>query len=349
MIGAERPRHDHGRGFRGHCSPRHPCSQQRPSSGQAVRSSRVDRAAGIVALTLERSFTLASRQRRPVTVSCDCVNQAIEIRDLANRQSLPASSVRAVNRVPARHAAAVRWECNRVSHWRGDISPHRADRRWALKPAGHSFDGRAGAGGPMTSDRLDADERAGFSLIEAMVTLSLLCFVVAVLGPLLLAGLTAVQRRHGKPVQHRRHGRGLISRHDQPHDQLTAGCIVDTTTAFRHTTCSVLTDTLPTLRRVRIVVTPDDSLTSGPDTVTIYRFNAQFTNPFDTRHDAALVQAHRAHARRIAGCHGVTAIVGAALIQIISPRTGLREAMKHGGSRGRFREGHSIGCWRTFA
>jgi len=53
-----------------------------PRIGLAVRGSRVDRAAGIVALTLERSFTLASRQRRPVTVSCDCANQVIEIRDL---------------------------------------------------------------------------------------------------------------------------------------------------------------------------------------------------------------------------------------------------------------------------
>ena len=54
-----------------------------PRIGVAFRSSRVDRTAGLVALTLERSFTLAGRQRRPVTVSCDCVNQAIEIRDLA--------------------------------------------------------------------------------------------------------------------------------------------------------------------------------------------------------------------------------------------------------------------------
>ena len=54
-----------------------------PRIGQALRSTRVDRAAGLVALTLERSFTLASRQRRPVTVTCDCVNQALEIRDLA--------------------------------------------------------------------------------------------------------------------------------------------------------------------------------------------------------------------------------------------------------------------------
>lgn len=55
-----------------------------PRIGQAFRSSRVDRAAGLVALTLERSFTLASRQRRPVTVTCDCANQALEIRDEAS-------------------------------------------------------------------------------------------------------------------------------------------------------------------------------------------------------------------------------------------------------------------------
>jgi prepilin-type N-terminal cleavage/methylation domain-containing protein len=55
-----------------------------PRIGQSLRSNRVDRAAGLVALTLERSFTLASRQRHPVTVSCDCVNQVIEIRDAAS-------------------------------------------------------------------------------------------------------------------------------------------------------------------------------------------------------------------------------------------------------------------------
>lgn len=54
-----------------------------PRIGSAFRSTRVDRAAGLVALTLERSFTLASRQRRPVTVTCDCLNQALEIRDEA--------------------------------------------------------------------------------------------------------------------------------------------------------------------------------------------------------------------------------------------------------------------------
>jgi len=127
-----------------------------------------------------------------------------------------------------------------------------------------------------------ADGQGGFTLIEAMVTLSLLCFIVAVLGPLLLrvsrlsSGVTASQYSTAAIVA--ASSRAMTSRTDQ----LTAGCMVDTTTAFRHTTCSVLTDTLPTLRQIRIVVTPDDSLISGPDTLTVYRFNAQFTNPFNS-------------------------------------------------------------------
>lgn len=55
-----------------------------PKVGGGLRTSRVDRAASLVALTLERSFTLASRQRRPVVVACDCPNGAIEIRDLSS-------------------------------------------------------------------------------------------------------------------------------------------------------------------------------------------------------------------------------------------------------------------------
>ncbi len=55
-----------------------------PRMNRGLTSSRVDRAASIVALTLERAFTLASRQRRPVVVACDCPNRAIEIRDLTS-------------------------------------------------------------------------------------------------------------------------------------------------------------------------------------------------------------------------------------------------------------------------
>lgn len=57
-----------------------------PKVGRGLQSSRVDRAASLVALTLERSFTLASRQRQPVVVACEgttvtCPGSAIEIRN----------------------------------------------------------------------------------------------------------------------------------------------------------------------------------------------------------------------------------------------------------------------------
>ncbi len=55
-----------------------------PRMNRGLTSSRVDRAATIVALTLERAFTLASRQRRPVVVACDCPNRALEVRDLTS-------------------------------------------------------------------------------------------------------------------------------------------------------------------------------------------------------------------------------------------------------------------------
>lgn len=57
-----------------------------PKVDRTVESAVVDRAAGLVALTLERSTTLASRQRRPVTVACvgsvaDCPAMTLEVRD----------------------------------------------------------------------------------------------------------------------------------------------------------------------------------------------------------------------------------------------------------------------------
>lgn len=124
--------------------------------------------------------------------------------------------------------------------------------------------------------------RRGFTLVETLATLALLCFLVAVLGPMLVrvsrqsSGVTASQYRTAALL-------AAASRAmTKPANALTAGCTTDTTTAFRHTTCSVIVDTLPSLRRVQIVVTPVDSILTAPDTVTLYRVNASYTNPFNT-------------------------------------------------------------------
>ena len=116
-----------------------------------------------------------------------------------------------------------------------------------------------------------------------MATLALLCFVVAVLGPLLMRVSRQSSSVTTQPVSHGGDGRGLIGGHMpcpyRPAEQHLHPD--DHGPAFRHTTCSAVTDTLATLRRVRIVVTPDDSILSTPDTVTVYRVNSRRINPFN--------------------------------------------------------------------
>lgn len=121
----------------------------------------------------------------------------------------------------------------------------------------------------------------GFTLVETLATLALLCFIVVVLGPLLVrvsrqsSGVSAIQYRTAALI-------AAASRASTiPADQITAGCTT-VTASFTHTVCTTVVDTLPGLRKVRLVVSPADSLLSGPDTVTLYRVNEQFINPFNT-------------------------------------------------------------------
>lgn len=124
--------------------------------------------------------------------------------------------------------------------------------------------------------------RGGFTLVETLATLALLCFIVVVLGPMLVrvsrqsTGVTATQYRTATLV-------GAASRAMAvPPDEVLAGCTSDATPSYQHSLCTAVVDTLPGLRRVRLIVTPVDSLLSGPDTVTLYRVNEQLTNPFNT-------------------------------------------------------------------
>lgn len=124
--------------------------------------------------------------------------------------------------------------------------------------------------------------RGGFTLVETLATLALLCFVVAVLGPLLLrvsrqsSSVTFGQYRTAVLV-------GAATKSvSLPYDLLSTGCTNSSSLPFRYTTCVALTDTLSSLRRVRIIVTPYDSILASPDTVTLYRVNSGRINPFDT-------------------------------------------------------------------
>ena len=124
-------------------------------------------------------------------------------------------------------------------------------------------------------------DRAGFTLVEALATMALLCFVVAVLGPMLMR----VSRQSSSVTIRQYRTAALVAASSRsvslPYAQLTTACTSDNSPLFRHTTCTDITDTLATLRRVRIIVTPEDSLLSTADTVTVYRVNSGRINPFD--------------------------------------------------------------------
>lgn len=125
-------------------------------------------------------------------------------------------------------------------------------------------------------------DRAGFTLVETLATLALLCFVVVVLGPLLMrvsrqsSSVTISQYRTAALVAA---SSGAVS---LPYNLLTSSCTNYNSPLFRHTTCIEVADTMATLRRVRIIVSPEDSLLSTPDTVTVYRVNSGRINPFNT-------------------------------------------------------------------
>jgi hypothetical protein len=132
------------------------------------------------------------------------------------------------------------------------------------------------------SGKIPAAARGGFTLVETLATLALLCFIVVVLGPMLVrvsrqsTGVTATQYRTAALV-------GAASRAMAiPPDEVLTGCTSDASPAYQHSLCTAVVDTLPGLRRVRLIVMPVDSLLSAPDTVTLYRVNEQFTNPFNS-------------------------------------------------------------------
>jgi len=124
--------------------------------------------------------------------------------------------------------------------------------------------------------------RRGFTLVETLATLALLCFIVVVLGPMLVR----VSRQSNSVTASQYRTAALVAAASRdmaiPATEVLGGCTTDVTPAFQHSLCTVIVDTLPSLRRVRIIVMPADSLLTAPDTVTLYRVNALFTNPFNT-------------------------------------------------------------------
>ena len=54
-----------------------------PKIGRIMQATRVNRTTAIIAADVEQAFTLAARFRRPMRLSCDCVNGTYTVADLA--------------------------------------------------------------------------------------------------------------------------------------------------------------------------------------------------------------------------------------------------------------------------
>jgi Tfp pilus assembly protein PilE len=115
-------------------------------------------------------------------------------------------------------------------------------------------------------------DQRGFTLVET----------IAVVGPVLVRIahqsqlVTGGQRRTAASVRVATRNAAI------PFAALAAGCVVDSVSAFPNTTCTVLTDTAGTLRRVQTVIVPLDSMLTGPDTIILYRVNPAGQSPFNS-------------------------------------------------------------------
>jgi type II secretory pathway pseudopilin PulG len=123
--------------------------------------------------------------------------------------------------------------------------------------------------------------RGGFTIVETMFAVALFAFAVAAVGPLL--GRVS---RHSTLISDTQRRTAVVSQAASRATafgfwSLTGGCVVDSTGPYPNIACTSITDTLPFLRRVRVVVTPFDSLSTPPDTIVLYRLDASRSNPFN--------------------------------------------------------------------
>jgi prepilin-type N-terminal cleavage/methylation domain-containing protein len=123
--------------------------------------------------------------------------------------------------------------------------------------------------------------RRGFTIVETMFAVALFAFAVAAVGPLL-----ARVARQSTVISDTQRRTAVVSQAASraaayAFDNVTAGCVVDSTGPFPTTACTTLTDTAGSLRRVQVIVTPADTVNALPDTIVLYRVDTDRVNPFN--------------------------------------------------------------------
>jgi len=124
----------------------------------------------------------------------------------------------------------------------------------------------------MTTRALRARLNAGFTLIEILVSLTILAVGILALGTLMARGARSAEAASSVSYQTTILG-AEAARYDAiPFTQLAAGtvCVTVSGAPLPHTRCATVTNVNPTLRRVTLVVTATNSLVR-PDTLIFER------------------------------------------------------------------------------
>jgi prepilin-type N-terminal cleavage/methylation domain-containing protein len=129
------------------------------------------------------------------------------------------------------------------------------------------------------------NSRAGFTLMEHMIAVTMLGVAAAGLAPVVMS--TA---RHTRVAQSNQYETAALTEMVSRYGALSFGALTAGTTCTNHASggepmphrrCVTITDSAGVLRRVRIIVTPYDSLNLRPDTLIMRRVRTISVNPLN--------------------------------------------------------------------
>jgi prepilin-type N-terminal cleavage/methylation domain-containing protein len=120
----------------------------------------------------------------------------------------------------------------------------------------------------------------GFSLVEVLVSMTILSVASLAMGTLLVratrvAGATSSAAHQSAAMS------GAVARLDVlPFDALVAGttCVTVTAAQFPHTECASINNVSSKVKLVTVVVTPSGNVLMQPDTTTFRRTKSGFAN-----------------------------------------------------------------------
>jgi prepilin-type N-terminal cleavage/methylation domain-containing protein len=126
--------------------------------------------------------------------------------------------------------------------------------------------------------------RAGFTLIEVMVSVTIVAIGLLVMGRLLVRSARQAEAASAGSYQTATLAAQLGMYDALPFDQLAAGTVCDTATAhpFPRISCVTVTNVSAKIRKVSVVVTPTDNPLLSPDSVVVERSISGNGNPLNS-------------------------------------------------------------------